>query len=378
MIRFKEDSYGYILLKAIALCGEFPYHSLYLIEGNDRIVKRTILNMKKQGYITVVGKGQGKTIRLTTKSFGPLKEIGEGYYDHYMFMTGNHKFRGGKNGDTLIWRNHRLAEILMMFQYVDAKIWLFDKPKLSMRKTKNLISNDEIYFYNSREIKNADIEQRYKTEFTRIMGALLSPGGKYAVYNTNKGLIKWNRQGEGKAQVLIEDIIFNNFSGRHEDLNNAIMFGKDMETALKILESNGGPRDSNDFEFLSFDNTYQNIYFIPLDGHGIYQLNLIIQRNWQDAIRYSIFPESYMDTDSLSVDCDGFDGDAQYILSFLDGNIGRLKRFKEASFDSKTKKYEVVCFDWQKDMVEKYMGSNVTIKEVTEEDLSKMINETFS
>lgn len=378
MIQFREDSYGEILLKLIALCGEFPYHSLYLIDGNERILKRTLLNMKKEGYVTVLGKGQARTIRLTKKAFKPLSEIGIEYQEHYMFMSGGHKFRGGKDADRIVWRNHRLAEILAILQYLDAKLWCFEKPELSLKKHKSAIDKDDIIFYNSREMKNADIEQRYKTEFTRVMGALLSPGGVYAVYNTNSGLMKWNKQGEGKAQVLIEDIVSSNYSGQHEQLNNAIMFGKDIDTAKKILESNGGLRDSNDFEMLSFDNTYENIYFIPLDDHGIYQLNLIVQKNWRDAIRYSIFPEEYLETENLTIDCDAYDGEKKYILSFLDGNIGRLKRFKEASYDSKSKSFEVVCFDWQAKMISEYMGNNATIKEVTEELLSEMINDTYS
>lgn len=377
MLQFREDSYSEKLLKLIALCGEFPYHSLYMIDGNDRIVKRTLNNMKKEGYITTVGKGQFKTIRLTKKAFKPLSDLGEEYLEHYMFASSGHKFRGGKDGERIVWRNHRLAEILVMFRYINAKLWCFEKPELTLKKHKSPFDKDDIVFYNSREMKNADVEQRYKTEFTRVMGALFSPGGVYAVYNTNKGLMKWNRQGEGKAQVLIEDIVAANYSGGHEDLKHAIMFGKDIETARAILESNGGPRDANDFEMLSFDNTFENIYFIPLDGHGIYQLKLLIQSNWKDAVNYAIFPEEYLMTDSLSIDCDAYDGNKKYILSFLDGNIGRLKRFKEASYNSK-KEYEVVCFDWQKEMVADYMGKNATIKEITEDLLSEMISETYS
>lgn len=378
MVQFREDSYSYSILKNIALSGEFPYHSLSMLDGNERIIKRTLLNMRKEGYVTLVGNGQIKSIRLTKKAFPVLSEMGNGYYEHYMFMSGNHKFRGGKDSDRIVWRNHRLAEIMVILQYIGAKICIGEKPILSMNKNPGSIPHDDIFFYNSREMKNADVEQRYKTEFTRVMGALFSPGGVYAVYNTNKGLMKWNRQGEGKAQVLIEDIVSCNYSGSYEQLNNAIMFGKDIDTAKKILESNGGKRDANDFEMLSFDNTYENIYYIPLDEHGIYQLNLISQNGWKDAIRYSIFPEEYLKTERLSIDCDAFDGENKFILSFLDGNIGRLKRFKEVSYDSSRSTYEVVCFDWQKEMVSEYMGTNATLKEITEEMLSNMISQTFS
>lgn len=376
MLQFREDSYCYLLLQLIALSGEFPYHFLDMMDGNDRIIKRNILNMKKEGYITILGKGQSKTIRITKKAFEPLSKMGQCYLEHYMFMSSNHRFRGGKDSDRIVWRNHRLAEIMLMLQYINCKLWIFEKPALSLSEKNISIQNDEILFYNSREIKNADVEQRYKTEFTRIMGMLFSPGGIYGIYNTNRGLMKWNRQGEGKAQVLMEDIASYNYNGSHPNINSAIMFGKDIMTAAKILESNGGLRDSNDFEMLSFDNTYENIHFIPLDDHGIYQLTLITQRGWQNAINSSIFPQNYMNTENLPVECDAYDGKSKFILSFLDGNIGKLKRFKEATYSKG--EFEVVCFDWQTQMVTSYLKDNATIKEVTEDKLSGMIKETFS
>jgi len=382
MLQFREDSYSYNLLKIIALCGEFPYNSLYLIDGNERILKRNILNMKKEGYITIVGSGQHKTIRITKKSFEPLRKIGEEYLSHYLSITDNHHFRGGKkdnSSERVIWRRHRMAEAYCMFLDIEADVWSFEKPTLSLdNKNTNRINANSIIFYSSKELKNADIEQRYKTEFTRIMGALFCPGGVYAIYNTNKGLMKWNKQGEGKAQVLIEDIVSMNYKVEDNNLSNAIMFGKDIDTAKEILESNGGLKDCNDFEMLSFDNTYNNIYFLTLDENGLYQLNLLIQKNWYNYIRNSIFPKEFLNIEYLSIDCDAYDkSNNKYILMFLDGNIGKLKRFKEATYDNKNKKFEVVCFDWQEEMLRNYLGDDVSILSITTDKLSELINESY-
>lgn len=375
LFKFREGTYGYNMLTMFAMCGEFPYHSLYMAEGEDRIVKRAVLNLKKEKYITVVGKGQAKSIRLTKKGIEKLHEIDENMEEHYLEMTDGHKYRGGKDAATIVWRRHRIAEIILMMKFIGADVWTCEKPELNISTQDKRIHEDSIVYYTSREIKNADKDQKHKTEFTRIMGMLFSPGGVYGIYNTNHGLIKWNTQGEAKAQVLMEDIISFNYSQNLNSVDSCIMFGKDIDVARRILESRGGPRDANNFEILSFDNTYPNIHFIPIDGHGMYQLNLLIQANWHDAIKYSIFPENYLDTEMLSIDCDAYDGEDKYILSFLDGNIGRLKRFKESMYGDA--KHEVVCFDWQAEMVSQY-APGCTIKEVTEEKLSEMIRETFS
>ena len=147
MLQFREESYSYIILMLIALCGEFPYSSLYMLDGNDRIIKRTILNMKKEGYVTTIGNGPMKTIRLTKKAFAPLKEIGEEYLEHYLSVTDNHHFRGGKdkNSDRIVWRRHRMAEILCMLSDINAKLWTSEKPKLILDNQNNeLISKDDI------------------------------------------------------------------------------------------------------------------------------------------------------------------------------------------------------------------------------------------
>ena len=381
VIQFREDSYAYNFLKIMALCGEFPYHSLYLLNGNDRIIKRTILNMKKEGYITILGKGQMKNIRLTKKVFPILEKMGEEYFSHYMDMTDEHHFRGGKdkNAERIVWRRHRMAEIFCMLMDAGIFIWTHEKPILSLQK-KEFKKTDDCLFYSSRELKNADKRQRYKTDFTRIMGALFSPGGIYCIYNINRGRIKWNRQGEGKAKVLVQDIASLNYTGKYIEANRAILFGKDLNTIIEILNSSGGFRDANDFEILSFDNTYPNIHFITLDSNGLYQLNLLIQENWYDAICYSIFPEEFINDKKqiYTVDCDAYDQiNRKYIMMFFDGNIGKLKRFKEASYDNKYK-YEVVCFDWQKEMVSQYVKENCSIVSISSEKLSEMIENTFS
>ena len=208
------------------------------------------------------------------------------------------------------------------------------------------------------------------------MGALFSPGGIYCVYNTNKGLMKWNSQGEGKAQVLVEDIVKQNSIVYHNtnfEANNAIMFGKDMEPALEILISNGGKRDSNGFEMLSFDNTYRNIYYLTLDDNGKRQLNIMTKSNWHDILKEEIFPEEYINFKYSSIDCDAINGN-KYILMFFDGNIGRLRRFKQASYDSKGNKFEILCFPWQSNLIKEYMGEHVSCRVLPIEDIENIFN----
>lgn len=380
MIQFRRNSYANIILEYISLCGEFPYQSLEMMNRNKRILQRTINNLKKEGYITITGSGPMKTIRVTKKAFPVIEAINPDFLKHYLVVSENHHFRGGtyknnKVGARQVWRRHRMAEILCIFKQLNVKLWQEEKPILHLNSNKErLIASNDLIFYTSKELKNADINQRYKTDFTRIMGALFSPGGVYCVYNTNKGLMKWNSQGEGKAQVLVEDIVKQNLKEYKEkvfEANSAIMFGKGMEPALEMLVSNGGKRDSNGFEMLSFDNTYRNIYYLTLDENGKRQLDIMTRKNWHDILKEEIFPEEYINFKYSNIDCDAIDKN-KYILMFFDGNIGRLKRFKQASYDSTKNKFEILCFPWQANFIKEYMEDNATCRILSLDDIEEI------
>ena len=380
MIQFRRNSYANIILEYIALCGEFPYQSLEMMNKSKVVLQRTINALKKEGYITITGSGPMKTVRITKKAFPIIEAINPNYLDNYLTVSENHHFRGGtyKNnnvGARQTWRKHRMAEILCLLKQLDVKVWQHEKTTISLDPNQTPeISFYDLVFYTSKELKNADISQRYKTEFTRIMGTLFSPGGIYCIYNTNKGLMKWNSQGEGKAQVLVEDIVKQNSTEYHNtnfEATEAIMFGKDMEPALEILLSNGGKRDPNGFEMLSFDNTYRNIYYLTLDDNGQRQLDIMTKEDWHDILKEGIFPEEYINFKYSNIDCDAVAG-YKYILMFFDGNIGRLRRFKQASYDSKGKNFEILCFPWQLPIVKKYMGNNATYRVLNLDDIEEL------
>ena len=59
--------------------------------------------------------------------------------------------------------------------------------------------------------------------------------------------------------------------------------------------------------------------------------------------------------------------------------MGKLKRFKEASYDSsQSKKYEIICFDWQEEMVRKYVGNEISLLVITDDKLNNLITNAYS
>ncbi|WP_286077703.1 hypothetical protein, partial [Thomasclavelia cocleata] len=62
----------------------------------------------------------------------------------------------------------------------------------------------------------------------------------------------------------------------------------------------------------------------------------------------------------------------KYILMFFDGNVGRLKRFKQASYDSAKNNFEVLCFPWQANFIKEYMEDNVTCRILSIDDIEEI------
>lgn len=361
-VQFLEGSYAEDLLKAVALCGEFPWDGIDMLGRDRTIFVRTLKKIREDGYMSVSGSAEMKTIRLTKKGLSPLLNLGEDYLNHYLGMTEGHKFRGGtkssgNSGANQTWRRHRMAEILIMLNELDVKVWDFQKPYIDLDiHGDKLIKPDNIIFYTSRQLKNANEAEAKKFGFTRIMGLLFSPGGIYPIYHTNKGLIKWQQQGEIKAQILSENIVNCNYDYKFSkpfQASRAIMFGKNINTAIEILKSNGGRKMQNNFELLSFDNTYRNIHFITLDDNGEKQLKILMSKNWNEKLLKILFPKEYILGNNSTVDADAKMNNT-FVLSFIDGDIGRLKRFTNSSLIMPEYKFEIICLPWQEAAINNY------------------------
>ena len=62
----------------------------------------------------------------------------------------------------------------------------------------------------------------------------------------------------------------------------------------------------------------------------------------------------------------------KHILSLLDCDFARLKRFKEALEAYSDVVGEIICYDWMAKFVQKYMeGSTVIIKQISFEFIEK-------
>lgn len=360
----------------MALSVEFPWKSLSLIPGDHTMIIRAVRKLRKENYVIVYNSGKQKSIKLAKKALSILDSVEPGLYDFYMILSENHSFRGVPAGDKsracqLLARKHRVAESICMMKLINCAILPTEKPQLLFNNNATEPIPVRPLFYSSREIKNIDVAQKHKTEFSRIIGLLICEGGQYNIYNIGSGRIKWSSHGENKAQLLTSRVLNANFlydgvNGFYKS-ESAIMFVNDFSAMNTILTARKTPKDEHGFELLSFDNTYDNIYMIPLSYNGAIVLKILSTQNWRIRLATAIFGD--LPNGSVS----GTDGviklNDKSILLMFDGNISNIKRFNQSLHitEARPDKWEILCFPWQAEPIRQYLDHDVTIKVLPEE-----------
>ena len=364
MIYLRPDTHLYRLLTLLTVVGEYPYRSLSLL-GNRRVLTTLVRSMQQPQLVqvpnaspvscrilSVSGRGAYKTIRIHRSAFSLLCHLYPGALQTYLTVTRQHRFAGGPEH---VGRSHRIAESAAMCMMAGIEI---RPPFLSPLCASSEWPSISIpSFYLVRFLKQ-DFTGLNKTIFTRITGMLLGPTQSYALYNARQSKMKWNGMGEFKALQLLRDVSFAN-TGRASD--SAVLFGASPDS-LMLSDAQ------------RFDSIYPNIHFVPLDRNGAALLRLLCLPHIQARLQSLLFPPNIRYHGS-QLECDAQIGN-QYIFSYLDGNMARLLRFKEAAlFYGANRRYEVLCYPWQQPFVQSYMENVAAVHVMPMEQIQESISD---
>lgn len=356
MIYIREGSHVHTLLLLLATVGEYPVSSLHLL-GSKRTWKTLIQKLcKTQEYclkdadkhfrcklITVSGKGKQKTIRLHVSSLVILEKLDPDAYRYYQTHFDWHHFSGNRYH---IDRHHRIAEALVMCLRAGIQCWPHKLPDPdSVEVQRNEIS--ESMFYLSLALKDFWEGEMNKTKFSRMVGTVLCPGFCFMVYNSRGTLMKWSGNGESKVQSYLSVQFCMRLPGG--TIRSAILFGDNYLVAQRTLEEAQQRRRYD----LRFDNVYKHIHFIPLNEFGIKQLRTLLIEDWHQAHRDILYDEEEQQGDFFRYEFDAvIDGVGQ--ISFIDGDLCKLIRVRDAMRINPRLKYTIVCYPEQVSMIQEY------------------------
>lgn len=376
MIHFGTGSHVHRLVTVLSFVGEYPAHSVHLL-GKERVIKELVHKLTvTQTFrndatgeehtcrlLTITGKGREKSIRFYKAGLVILEWIHPEAYSYYMHSFWNHKFPGDAAHRE---RHHRVAEAAVVCRNAGLEVRPYELPRLQNQGLYQVVPEQPV-FYLSKDIKRVGEAEMNKTMFTRMTGAIFSPGGCYGVYNTRNCAMKWNGMGEFKALHSLMEV--GRMNAGVPEVDSAVLIGASGEMALKtLLESEGNKRLE-----LRFDAIYHHIHFIEMNGTGVRQLKLLILPDWKENILDLLFDEDERAFDRGIFDYDAYI-DGVYVFSHLDSDLARLIRFKEG-ITGGDGNYEVLCFPHQLGFLREYLGKRVSYKtiemELLEAELGK-------
>ncbi len=365
MIHFSATSHVHRLVTVLSLVGEYPAHPLRLL-GKERVMKELVRKLTvtqtfrndetREEHIcrllTITGKGREKSIRFYKAGLAILEWVYPNAYEYYMRSFWNHRFPGDKAHRE---RHHRVAEAAALCMKAGLEVRPYVLPQLQNRGLYHVVP-DKPAFYLAKDIKRVGEAEMNKTMFTRMAGAVFSPGGCYAVYNTRASAMKWSGMGEFKALHSLMEL--GRMNAGVPEVDSAVLFGESGDVALRTLLAS---EESKRLEFW-FVRIYRHIYFIAMNELGVRQLKLLMLPDWKRNMQEALFDEESLAFDRGIFDYDAF-VDGVYVFSHLDSDLARLIRFKEAVTGG-DERYEVVCYPHQLGFLREYLGDRMGYKTI--------------
>lgn len=372
MIFLHPGNHAHLLFSILSVAGEYPYRSLRLL-GNEKSMQQlvrklttvqTIRNPSTGEELTaavlqVLGRLPLRTIRFTGDA-APILRWLDAESDFQDAFPGNKLANDKPHRE----RNHRIAEAVAMCAAAGIEFRPHRLPELQCTQ-RIMNALDTPAFYLSRAVKQAGTNETNKTAFSRIVGAMILGETGYAVYNTRNAEMRWRGLGEQKALYRLQDIISLNFP--YPPIDSAVMFGDSAEKAFSVVLN--AQQSSAAKERL--DAIYWHIHFVPNDAYGKRFLRIMAVPDWKELLLEMSFPEETRVYDRGHFEYDAF-ANGMYQLSFLDCDVARLCRFRDAA-QSYSGVFRVLCYTYQEPFLREFLGRDIRIKAIPMEKVEEQL-----
>jgi len=376
-----------ILIKVISVGVEFPLQSLKLFgqeEGYQKLVRsltqeQALCNgdtgeVIETKLFTISGKYPNRTIRFYKKGLEVVKWFE--LYDLYIKVSNNHIFSGNQR---IITRNHRVAEMLAFMARVQVKFSPMDLPILRSG-TQTQILEKKPFFYMSKILKKVDASDDKKTIQTRMAGAFFYGNKCYAIYNTGYDCLEMDLSTECKAKLMLESLADHNTKRSGEI--SAMLFSfspnvildsiRKMDMSEKKRKKVSGKLVLKKYTFVELVDAYASVFYIPLDENGMHQFRFFMVDDFQEKLLAALYDPSQRAYGKGLFDYDA-KVDGVYSVSFLDGNMSKLLRFRKETL-ARARRYEIICFDFQEQFLKELFGESVDIVVVSMDEAEEILN----
>ncbi|MCL2840330.1 MAG: hypothetical protein FWE05_06115 [Defluviitaleaceae bacterium] len=221
-------------------------------------------------------------------------------------------------------------------------------------------------FYTSREYKRVNwnelVGKSSKPQVirgSRSAGMLLTPTQVFAIYNTGEVMKKWGTGVEIKYLTELEHSLCRNLlSAQYSSAKvGGILIGNNLETLEKYLTDKTAYKGAKKF----LESIYNPLYYITNDKYGSVQLNLIANAHHHESFQAMLLAKFKPKDRTYPIEHDALTVDGNPILLLSTPNIPRLIKFKKGLGET-DRKGVIFCFDFQVEMLGRYLGNMVEIK----------------
>ena len=339
----REDT----LLGLTALCGDLPVKLLPLLPGSAEWTRKTVAVLRADKLIRRHHKNGVSSLRLTKKGRELLIWAHPNRFQPV--FTEAYLSRCRKSDPASVERIHRIAAVYLLMFRAGIRFYPDGKPPFYHMDTSNGFS--EPTFYSSLEIKALGLEST-RIKATRAAGLLMGTEQPFLVYHTGAAPLKWSSKAEQKLTGAVKGILIG--QGIAVPEIQGLMIGTDMDTALLLLQSEGGNRR----QYFRLDGSFSAMHYLPCDGNGIQLLRLLCQPGLRKQIAGKL-RSGYEKSMAFP-----FDNDASVagnpVLFAHEFDLERLKRYK-TGLELFGKQGIVVCFDFQADCLNEYLAGSAQL-----------------
>ena len=335
----REDT----LLNLAALCGDLPIKLLDLLSGSPEWTRKTASALRADKLLARHRKNGVPSLRLTKKGRELLLRASPERFSP--IFTEAYLSRCRKSDPISVERLHRMAAVYLLLLRAGVHIYPDEKPAIC-----SSVSSVQLpypVFYSSLEIKGQGIEST-RIKATRAAGVLFTSAEEsYLVYHTGSSPLKWSAKAEQKLIGAVNGIRIR--LGLPPSECKGLMLGSSMDTALSLLQSEGGNRR----QYFRLDGTFPVMRYAPCDENGIRLLRSFCRPHAHKEFIRGLSQGSEA-ASAFPFDCDGTQ-DGLPVLFACDLNLERIRRYK-TGLELFGKRGAVYCFDFQARCLSAYFG----------------------
>ena len=277
----------------------------------------------------------------------------DGMYYSYLLIP-SHKYRTIEKRLRL----HRMSKVWVFLWKTGIPIFRSQKPELFCSDSEN--GRGQAAYYGSLEFKG--LTDAIKG--SRACGIMLSGESGYIIYHTLAQKMRWAKKMERSIRSFVERECMKAGALKRID---AVIMGDTIEFLVELLESDGGIKGN----LFQVDDIYENYYYIPTIESAKIQVKLLTDKEKQIGLyRFLCGILEQPGTCEYQVSA-GTDQTGNPVYFCYELELRHLLRVKQEL--GWKKQGTILCFSYQKSILEYYFGKEVSYREILTEKVMEYL-----